>query len=136
MSRDLVWLPAQFTWTNDGQAMGLVPVRYPGSEQAATRMPVSWRARRNGPSSVTSDFAGLGQRVLTTSGDELGLLDVREISLDRRLTEALWPISACASACSLRLLDRLIDDERLLTLFELTTRAAELRRLGIARAGS
>jgi type VI secretion system protein ImpF len=30
------------------------------------------------------------------------------------------------------LLDRLVDDERLLTLFELTTRAAELRRLGIA----
>jgi type VI secretion system protein ImpF len=30
------------------------------------------------------------------------------------------------------LLDRLADDERLLTLFELTTRGAELRRLGIA----
>ena len=27
--RDLVWTPAQFSWANGGQAIGLVPARYP-----------------------------------------------------------------------------------------------------------
>ncbi len=79
--RDLVWLPAQFTWSNNGQAMGLVPVRYPGSEQAGEdslrlARKTQWAELGEG------EFAGLGQRVLTTSGEELGVLDIREISLD------------------------------------------------------
>jgi type VI secretion system protein ImpE len=79
--RDLVWLPAQFTWDNAGEAMGLVPVRYPGSEQAgedAVRLArkTEWSELGEGA------FAGLGQRVFTTNGDELGLLEVREITLD------------------------------------------------------
>lgn len=78
--RDLVWLPAQFTWSNEGEALGLIPVRYPGSEQAgedALRLArkTQWAELCEGA------FAGLGQRVFTTSGDELGLLEVREISL-------------------------------------------------------
>lgn len=80
-ARDLVWLPAQFTWSNDGQAMGLVPVRYPGSERAGDdslllARKTQWIELSGG------EFAGLGQRVLTTSEAELGLLDVREINLD------------------------------------------------------
>src|SRR6202043_684861 len=31
-ARDLVWLPAEFTWSNAGTAFGLIPTRYPGSE--------------------------------------------------------------------------------------------------------
>ena len=79
--RDLVWLPAQFTWSNAGEAMGLVPVRYPGSEQAGED---SLRLSRKTQWSELGDgaFAGLGQRVFATSGEELGLLDVREITLD------------------------------------------------------
>jgi type VI secretion system protein ImpE len=79
--RDLLWLPAQFTWTNDGQAMGLVPVRYPQSEQSGEdtlhlSRKTEWRELPDGA------FAGLGQRVLTTSAEELGLLEVRTITLD------------------------------------------------------
>ncbi len=79
--RDLLWLPAQFTWSNAGEAMGLVPVRYPGSERAgedALRLSrkTEWTELGEGA------FAGLGQRVLTSSSDELGLLEVREINLD------------------------------------------------------
>ena len=33
-ARDLVWLPAEITWANGGEAMGLLPVRYPGSERS------------------------------------------------------------------------------------------------------
>jgi type VI secretion system protein ImpE len=78
--RDLVWLPAQFTWTNDGQAMGLVPVRYPGSERSQED-PLRLSRKTQWTELGDGAFSGLGQRVLTTSGDELGLLDVREISL-------------------------------------------------------
>src|SRR5260370_383324 len=33
--RDLVWLPAQFTWANGGEAAGLIPTRYPGTQLCA-----------------------------------------------------------------------------------------------------
>ncbi len=30
--RDMVWMPAYFTWANGGETVGLIPTRYPGSE--------------------------------------------------------------------------------------------------------
>ena len=27
--RDVVWMPAHFVWTNGGDAVGLIPTRYP-----------------------------------------------------------------------------------------------------------
>jgi type VI secretion system protein ImpE len=78
--RDLVWVPAQFVWANGGDAMGLLPVRYPNSERSdddAIRL-----ARKTEWSLLSEEqFAGLGQRVLTTDAEELGLLDVRELTL-------------------------------------------------------
>ena len=78
--RDLVWLPAQFTWANGGQAMGFIPTRYPGtetSEDSALRL-----ARKTEWTSIGSEaFAGRGQRVLATSADEVPLLEVRELLL-------------------------------------------------------
>jgi len=79
-ARDLVWAPAQFVWSNGGETMGLIPVRYPGSERAeddGVRL-----SRKTEWTEIGSDaYAGLGQRVLTTSADEVGLLDVREITI-------------------------------------------------------
>lgn len=80
-ARDLVWMPAQLTWSNEGEAMGLIPSRYPGSERStddAIRMArrTDWQDLGQGA------YAGIGQRVLTTSGDELGLLEVRELTLE------------------------------------------------------
>lgn len=78
--RDLVWLPAQFTWANGGEALGFIPARYPGSESAqedALRL-----ARRTDWVSLGEDaYAGLGQRVLATSALESPLLEVREIAM-------------------------------------------------------
>ena len=79
-ARDLVWVPAQFTWRNEGQAMGFIPARYPGSEHSeddGVRMGrrTQWQDIGEGA------FAGFGQRMLATSGDELGLLEVRELVL-------------------------------------------------------
>ncbi|MFG0304814.1 MAG: type VI secretion system accessory protein TagJ, partial [Phycisphaerales bacterium JB040] len=36
--RDMVWTAAQFTWANDGQAVGLIPTRYPGSPDSPDPM--------------------------------------------------------------------------------------------------
>jgi type VI secretion system protein ImpE len=79
-ARDLVWLPAEFRWINGGEAMGLIPVRYPGSELSgdpAIRMARRTEWQATGPDS----YVGLGQRVLTTDGPEVGLLELRELSL-------------------------------------------------------
>ena len=79
-ARDLVWVPAQFQWSNGGEAMGLIPVRYPGSEKnddAAIRL-----ARKTEWRDAGSDaYFGLGQRILTTDGPEIGLLELRELRL-------------------------------------------------------
>ena len=79
--RDLVWLPASFTWANGGQTVGLVPVRYPGSEQSADN---AIRMARKTDWQALSDTAqlGLGQRLLATDGDDYALLDVHKIELD------------------------------------------------------
>lgn len=77
-ARDLVWLPAEFRWTNGGEAMGLIPVRYPGSEKSedpAIRLARKTEWQAAGPDA----YVGLGQRVLTTDGPEIGLLELRTL---------------------------------------------------------
>jgi type VI secretion system protein ImpE len=79
--RDLVWLPAQFTWANGGEAMGFIPTRYngtEGTEDAGLRLArkTEWTSL-GGPEA----FAGLGQRVLATSSEEVPLLEVRHLVL-------------------------------------------------------
>lgn len=78
--RDVVWTPAHLQFSNGGEAVGVVPTRYPGSETAAD--PAIRLARRTewveGPPDV---FVGLGQRVFTTSAGDVALMDVRSIRL-------------------------------------------------------
>lgn len=78
--RDLVWLPAQFIWSNGGEAFGLIPTRYPGSEGAED--PSIRLARRTEWRDLGDEtFVGLGQRILATDAAEVGLLELRELSL-------------------------------------------------------
>jgi type VI secretion system protein ImpE len=86
-ARDLVWLPAELTWTNEGQATGLIPVRYSGSERSADNSILLSR-RTEWREIADHAFAGTGQRVLTTSTDEVGILEVREIELQ---SDPSWP---------------------------------------------
>ena len=79
--RDHVWLPVQFTWANGGQAVGLVPTRYAGSESSED--PRIRLARRTEWVDRGSEvYTGLGQRTLATDAGEYALLDVRRIELD------------------------------------------------------
>jgi type VI secretion system protein ImpE len=77
--RDLVWAPAQVTWSNGGESVVLIPVRYPGSaasEDSSLRL-----ARRTEWVELGAEcFTGLGQRMLATDTDDYPLLGVREIA--------------------------------------------------------
>jgi type VI secretion system protein ImpE len=78
--RDLVWLPAQLTWTNEGMACVHIPTRYPGTEDSpddALRL-----ARRTDWQEKPGEaFLGLGQRVLATNANDYPLLDCRCLEL-------------------------------------------------------
>ena len=79
-ARDLVWIPAQLTWSNGGEAMGLIPARYPGSELEADDA-IRLGRKTEWVSLGAGQYAGLGQRILTSDADEVGLLEVRELTL-------------------------------------------------------
>jgi type VI secretion system protein ImpE len=78
--RDFVWMPAHFQFTNGGEAVGVVPTRYPGSESSTDHQirlarKTVWEQR------APEVFYGLGQRILTTDSGEHPLLDVRSIRI-------------------------------------------------------
>ncbi len=79
--RDLVWLPAHFTWINGGESTGLIPTRYPNSETSEDSAILL--ARKTEWIEQSGElYLGLGQRMLTTDIDDFSLLQVRQIDLD------------------------------------------------------
>lgn len=78
--RDMVWAPVHLTFSNGGDSVALVPTCYPGTrEQADGKLKLA-RATEWLPSG-TDQYVGLGQRILSTSSAEMGLLEAREIKL-------------------------------------------------------
>lgn len=80
--RDFVWMPCSIQWTNGGEAVALLPARYPGSEADADPLVrlgrvTKWRELGH------EAFAGLGQKVLATDAGEFSLLDVRQVRLNK-----------------------------------------------------
>ncbi len=79
--RDFVWTPAQFTWSNGGQSVGMIPTRYPDTEKSEDGFLVM--ARKTEWDQLSKDaYKGIGQRILTTNQGDYPLLDVRELTLD------------------------------------------------------
>jgi type VI secretion system protein ImpE len=77
--RDLVWMPAQFTWANGGEAVGVIPTRYPDSERSADD--AIRLARKTEWVEVASGVClGLGQRLWATDEGDFALMDTREIN--------------------------------------------------------
>jgi type VI secretion system protein ImpE len=78
--RDVVWMPAQLAFENGGEAVALLPTRYPGSERSedgliALARKTEWRE-------VAPDaHHGLGQRILTTDDGDLALMDLRTLTI-------------------------------------------------------
>jgi type VI secretion system protein ImpE len=84
--RDMVWMPCHFIWANGGEAVGLIPTRYPGSELSEDpsiqlSRKTEWVEQDGGL------FFGIGQRMLATDVDEYPLMDIREITLAPAVTE-------------------------------------------------
>jgi type VI secretion system protein ImpE len=78
--RDFVWMPAHFMFQNGGESVGVIPTRYPGSENAAD--PLIRLGRKTTWEETRPDvFFGLGQRVLTTDAGQFPLMDVRVIQM-------------------------------------------------------
>lgn len=85
--RDIVWMPAYFTWANGGESVGLIPTRYPGSHASAD--PQLRLARRTEWTDRGAElFTGLGQRMLATDAGEYPIMDARAIRLETEATEA------------------------------------------------
>ncbi len=79
--RDVVWMPAEFTWLNGGQASGLIPTRYPGSEQTADGL-INLARKTEWIEFSSGAPRGLGQRLLATDTDDYALMDIRNIELN------------------------------------------------------
>jgi len=78
--RDMVWMPAYFTWANGGQAAGFIPTRYPGSESSGD--PLLALARKTcWTDNGSEEYLGSGQRMLATDTGEFPLMAIREIVL-------------------------------------------------------
>jgi type VI secretion system protein ImpE len=78
--RDLVWLPAHFTWVNGGDAFGLIPSRYPGSESVQDSA-IQLARKTEWIELAEGVLRGVGQRMLTTDQGDYPLLDIRDITL-------------------------------------------------------
>ena len=79
--RDVVWIPAYFTWVNGGESSGLMPARYPESQASsdnAVRLgrKTEWAERDGGL------YVGLGQRMFATDEGEFPLLQTRRIEME------------------------------------------------------
>ncbi|MDH5326823.1 MAG: tetratricopeptide repeat protein [Gammaproteobacteria bacterium] len=79
--RDMVWMPAYFTWDNGGETVGLIPSRYAGSEGSDDNdirlcRKTQWDEMAEGV------YYGIGQRLFTTDTQDVSLLDTRTIEFD------------------------------------------------------
>lgn len=79
--RDLVWMPAYFTWSNGGETVGLIPTRYPETHTSDDQLLLMSR-KTEWLDKGADLYLGLGQRMLTTDTADYPLLDIREIKLD------------------------------------------------------
>jgi type VI secretion system protein ImpE len=80
--RDVAWTPVHFQFTNGGEAVGIIPSRYPGSESAEDA--TLCLARKTTWLQVRPEvYEGLGQRLLATDASEYPLFDVRTIVFDQ-----------------------------------------------------
>jgi type VI secretion system protein ImpE len=83
--RDTLWLPAQFVWTNGGQALGLLPVRYPGIDPSS-EAELQLGHRTDWTEISENAVVGAGQRVLSVDDSDLSLLELRIVRFNQATT--------------------------------------------------
>lgn len=85
--RDLVWTPARFVWSNGGDAVGLIPTRYPSSEQSQDAAILLSR-KTDWVEAGGEFYLGQGQRQLATDAAEYSLAEVRHVVLETECATA------------------------------------------------
>jgi type VI secretion system protein ImpE len=76
--RDLVWLPVQIQWVNDGSSIGFMPTRYPGTATLADNQ--NALARKTEWADIGGEFfTGAGQRMFATDDGDVSLLQAKTI---------------------------------------------------------
>ena len=76
--RDQVWMPVRFTWINEGEAIGFIPTRYPGTLD--TKAPALMLSKQTDWVEPAPGWSvPVGQRVLVTDTEETALMDVRSL---------------------------------------------------------
>ena len=79
--RDLVWLPAHLTLSNEGTSIAMLPVRYPGSASVDDgRVQLARVTEWDTP--VDDFYLGRGQRVFVSDGGDYSILDIRQLEFD------------------------------------------------------
>lgn len=79
--RDFVWMPAQFTWANGGQMVGVIPTRYAASESSEDEQ-IQLARKTEWIQTGENAYSGLGQRMFATDQNDYSLLDIREINFE------------------------------------------------------
>ena len=76
--RDLVWLPVQIEWVNEGKSIGFMPTRYPGAATLADNH--NALARKTEWIDIGAEFfIGAGQRMFATDAGDMSLLQAKKI---------------------------------------------------------
>lgn len=80
--RHLIWVPVAIVWDSGGEVGGLMPVRYPGSEEhedPAVRLArrTDWREAGGG------EYHGIGQKMLLTDAGQYPIVESGEIRIER-----------------------------------------------------
>jgi type VI secretion system protein ImpE len=79
--RDQVWMPAQFTLSNGGETVGLIPTRYFGSEQSSDGL-IRLARKTDWVEIAAETVEGRGQRLLATDLGDHPLMDIRVVEFD------------------------------------------------------
>jgi type VI secretion system protein ImpE len=79
--RDAVWMPVSLRWVNGGDAMGLMPTRYPGSEHSPDDA-IKLSRKTEFVELGESAFVVFGQRMWATDVGEFPLMQTRRIEFD------------------------------------------------------
>lgn len=84
--RDIIWTPCQFIWANGGDAVGLIPTRYPGSESDEDPL-IRLGRKTNWTEPTPGSARGCGQRLFATDVDDFPIMDTRKITLECETVE-------------------------------------------------
>src|SRR6266566_66661 len=78
--RDVIWAPANFVWSNGGTAVGFIPARYCGSDEAEDDL-IRLGRRTDWIEKGPGFAVPVGQRLFATNEAEYPILEVRALTL-------------------------------------------------------